>query len=180
MTTTAKKPDTQPATADPAQSLISQAMELRNEWDDNYANDSRKSHANEVGRYVALLSRNDHPREEDAHDLAQTLFDLEIDADMAERDIKIIKRARRFEHLHDEKIAANKAYITAGAELRALVKRCEQEVEEAQRKRNNASGHNSQCSEANSDLIHLRRQRPLLFTEGSDLRVRLLDQIPVE
>ena len=179
MTTTAKKPDTQPATADPAQSLISQAASMRKTWDDKYADDSRNSHANAVGRYVALLSRNDDPREEDAHDLAQTMFDMEIDADMVERDIRIIKRARRFEHLHDEKIAANKAYITAGAELRALVKRCEQEVEEAQRKRNNASGHNSQCSEANSDLIHLRRQRPLLFTEGNDLRVRLLETITI-
>ena len=96
MTTTAKKPDTQPATADPAQSLISQAMELRNEWDDNYADDSRNSHANAVGRYVALLSRNDDPREEDAHDLAQTMFDMEIDEEVVTRDLKIIKRARRF------------------------------------------------------------------------------------
>ena len=180
MTTTAKKPDTQPATADPAQSLISQAMELRNEWDANYANDTSNAHANAVGRYVELLSRNNEPQEEDAHDLAQTMFDMEIDEEVVVRDIKIIQRARRLERLHDEKDAATKAYTTAAAEARALLKRCEQEVEDAQRKRDNAHHYHSQCSCANQDLVHLRRQRPLLFTEGSNLRVRLLETITID
>ena len=184
-TATAKKADVQPAIADSEsaeqpQSLLSLALQKREEWIDNDANEKRDCRESAVARYVALLmNHNDEPREEDARDLAQVMYDLVIDEEVVARDIKIIRRARRFERLDDDKDAAHKASINAADEYRALVKACEEEVEEARRKRDNAQGHLSQCSCANQDLAHLRRQRPLLFTEGSDLRVRLLQTITI-
>ena len=180
--TTATAKATKPSAADsesgkPPQCLLSQAVEMRKEWDDNYAKEGRDSHANAVARYIELVNRNEHPREGDARDLAQTMFDMEIDADMVARDVEIIKRARRFERLHDDKDAASERYTIAASDLRALIKCCEQKVKDAEQKRGNAQGYNFQCTCANQNLVHLRRQRPLLFTEGSTLRVRLLEPI---
>lgn len=184
-TATATTPETQPATADSEsaeqpQSLISLALQKRKEWIDNDANEKRDCRESAVARYLELLNHDENPRDGDARDLAQVMYDMEIDEEVVIRDLKLIKRARRFERLRADLDAAHKASVTTRDEHRALIKRCEQEEVEACKKKDTAVFHHRQCVEADHDLKMLRRQRPLLFTDPEDPPVRLLETITIE
>lgn len=174
------KPFNADSLSDHPQDLLSQAAAVRDDWTADDRREQRECEQGSVSLYLTLLQRIDNPEEGDAIQLAQVMMDLDLDAERIATDRKIIRRARRFERLHDDLETAREGKNSAMHEYRALEKRHREEERAAYIKKNNAAGHLSQCSQANHDLKMLRRNRQLLFAEGNDHRVRLVDLITVE
>ncbi len=74
--------------------------------------------------------------------------------------------------MRTDRTDAHAKYIKAREELGAIEKRYKEEQHAAFMKRHLAQMYQSDCSNADYELIRLRTQRPLLFTEGPEPRLR--------
>jgi hypothetical protein len=125
-------------------------------------------------RYVEIIRRGDHPKPDDARELASLMDALGVTADQARADLAVIEEIRRLEAVADpadgEKLAseireAAVAFTTYSEETRKLAREREQEelrlnglVATARMKRNT-------WQENNGLLLRLRRQHWQLLGE---------------